>query len=89
MAHPGEEFALGGIGVVGRLAGRLDGALLPHLLALALRHVLGRVDDSAGLSFLISLSHHRGGPYPAVILHIGVCLLRHLAVGKGHEGLTA
>ena len=87
MAHPGEEFALGGIGVVGRLAGRLDGPLLPHLLALALRHVLGRVDDAAGLALLVGAGHHRSGPDPAEVVPIGVRLLRPLAVGEGHEGL--
>ena len=58
MTHAGEEFALGSIGMICRLAGSLQRPLLPHLLTLALRHILSHIDDMLCLSLRIRLSHH-------------------------------
>ena len=74
--------------MIGRLTGCLNGPLLPHFLALALRHVLGRIDDAAGLALFVSPGHHCGGTYPAVVVRGDIRLFRHLAVCKSHERLV-
>ena len=63
------------------------GLPLPGLLLLALRHVLGGVEDGAGPSPAVAADQHRRGPGPAALLRQGVLAGDgQLAVLNGQKG---
>ena len=87
VAHPGEEVALGGVGVVGGLIGVQKGLPLPGLLLLALRHVLGGVEDGAGPPPAVAADQHRRGTGPAALVRRDVLAGDgQLAVLNGQKG---
>ena len=87
MAHTGEKFLLGGVGIIRRLAGRLESLLLPHLLAFTVGDILSGIDDGPRSPVFIGLGHDSCHPDPAVFFRPGNWVFRQLPVCNRHIGM--
>ena len=84
VAHTGEKFLLGGVGMVGSLTGSLQCLLFPHLFSLALRNILCSIDDGACSAVCIRLGHDGSAADPSIFFRPCIRLFRKLPVCQSY-----